>query len=173
MYNNDKINISKEFVKVVGKILKQKYSLVKEIKITKTNIPDFMTTNGIWIEVKYLTNNNINNVINILRNYLSHNNEIKEKIVFVINFSKDSFYSNTISKLYYSSNINNQINIIFIENLLYLCDDDELKTNLIQCLDYSTENIVPQDLDNNIKAIKAEIITKFFIFFNSLKLFNQ
>ena len=153
MYNNDKINISKEFVKVVGKILKQKYSLVKEIKITKTNIPDFMTTNGIWIEVKYLTNNNINNVINILRNYLSHNNEIKEKIVFVINFSKDSFYSNTISKLYYSSNINNQINIIFIENLLYLCDDDELKTNLIQCLDYSTENIVPQDLDNNIKQL--------------------
>lgn len=156
MYNNDKVNIGKKFENVVSKILSKYVYLVndsdREININNFRA-DFKTESGVLIEVKYLTNNNINNVIVFLRNYLAHNNVVNNKIVFVFNISKENLCLNNILKSHYIYNFDNQFNIIFIENLLYLCDDDELKTSLIQCLDYSTENIIPQDLDDNIKEL--------------------
>ena len=155
MYNNDKVNISQKFENVVGKILSKNFYLVNDRELNINNFrSDFKTESGVLIEVKYLTNNNINNVINILRNYYAHYNAENNKLVFVFNISKENLFPNNILKLNYFPNNNNQLNIIFIENLLYLCnDDDELKTSLIQCLDYSTENIIPQDLDDNIKEL--------------------
>lgn len=157
MHNIDKFTISKKFENVVGEILNKNFYLVNDRELNLNNFrADFKTESGVLIEVKYLTNNNINNVINILRNYYAHYNVENNKIVFVFNISKENLLPNNILKLNYFPNNNNQLNIIFIENLLYLCnDDDELKTSLIQCLDYSTEEIIPQGLDDNIKKLMS------------------
>ena len=154
MYNNDKVNISQKFEHVVGEILSKNFYLVNDRELNINNFrADYKTESGVLIEVKYLTNNNINNVISILRNYYAHHNVVNNKIVFVLNISKENLCVNNILESHYFLNDNNQLNIIYIENLLYLCDDDELKTSLIQCLDYSTEKIFPQDLDDNIKEL--------------------
>ena len=154
MYNNDKVNISQKFEHVVGEILSKNFYLVNDRELNINNFrADYKTESGVLIEVKYLTNNNINNVISILRNYYAHHNVVNNKIVFVLNISKENLCLNNILESHYFLNDNNQLNIIYIENLLYLCDDDELKTSLIQCLDYSTEKIFPQDLDDNIKEL--------------------
>lgn len=139
------------FERVVGNILKENYDIIKEPLHSNSKLYDFRTRNGVNFEVKYTSQSDMLSFSKYLRNLVVHNSisELDETI-FVANVIKsESSLPNTIAsldgKIFY---------ILTIENLLYLCGDDEkLRQELVNCLHISTENIVPQPLDNNIQKL--------------------
>lgn len=150
--NQHRINLvrSHYFEIVVGEILKEHFNITKELPQDK-KLYDFVTTNGINIEVKYTSNPSLLSFSNHIRNYISHHYLTElDKTIFVANVIKDDL--NLPNKI----NIHNVkfINILTLENLLYLCkDNEEKRQQLTKCLTISTENITPQPLDKNLEQM--------------------
>ncbi len=141
------------FSLVVEKILKQHYSIEPQFKsksLQQMNRFDFLTSNGINIEVKFSNQDNILNLSQYFRNLLTHfPSEILEKTIFITNVVyKDTF-------VFPLTNVfGRNLNLISLENLLYLCKDNEkLKTELLYFVKYSTEDVVPLSLDENIEFL--------------------
>lgn len=144
-----------KFEKVVGEILIKHYKLKNMETIAKNQICDFETEDGVIIEVKYSMQNNLIKFLHSINNILLiHGENIKNEIIFVTNLTSED--NERIDEIKHLSieRFNKTLNIIYLENLLYLCDGDEdLKTSLIQCINFSTEKIVPRDIDDNVKQL--------------------
>ena len=142
------------FERVVGNILKENYDIIKEPFYSKSKLYDFRTKNGVNFEVKYTSQSDMLSFSKYLRNLVAHSSISElDKTIFVANVIKsESSLPNTIinldGKIFY---------ILTIENLLYLCGEDEkLRQELVNCLHISTENIVPQPPDKNIQDLISD-----------------
>lgn len=141
------------FSLVVEKILKQHYSIESQFKsksLQQMNRFDFLTSNGVNIEVKFSNQDNIFNLAQHFRNFAAHCSvDMFEKTIFITNIAyKDTFVSPFTNKF------GENLNIISLENLLYLCKDNEkLKSELLSFIKHSTEDITPLPLDKNIEVL--------------------
>lgn len=152
---NKLFNKNNEFMfsQVVEKILKQHYRIDSQVNVkTLQGMErfDFLTSNGISIEVKYSNQDNIFNLAQYFRNFLAHCSvDMFEKTIFITNIIyKDTFVAP------FENGFGKCLNIISLENLLYLCKDNEkLKTELLSFVRYSTEDVIPLPLDDNIEKL--------------------
>ena len=150
-----------KFEKVVGKILEQRYQL-SDIGQSSQWL-DYKLANGVYIDVKFSRYNDANSFIKRIHMQLHQKNALNiEKYIFVTNyFGQKEFTPNEEkrSKL-------TKLNIITLENLLYLCEDNEpLKIELLSCIPFSTENLTATEIKSDIldlleSARKHEIQTK-------------
>lgn len=131
------------FEKTVGKILSGHYKLKEQPFNRQTDTYDFETANGVPIEIKYSLRNNFNRFLTLAKNFHGQNNG---KLIFVTN----TFFPQEIKEEYKLQN-GPDLKIITLENLLYLCgDNEELKADLFSCIEFSTETATPLPLDGEI-----------------------
>lgn len=129
------------FMQVVEKILKQHFDIRSEVSSSKMQNAqryDFLTSNGINFEVKYSIQDNILNIAQYFRNILAHyTGDVFEKTIIITNLVyKDAFAGP------FKNGFGKYLKIISLENLLYLCkDNEELKTELLTFVRYSTEDL--------------------------------
>ena len=136
---------------VVGEILKEHFFITKELPLGNGRHSDFTTSNGINIEVKYTNQPSLLSFAHYIRNFIAHHSIAElDKTIFVANVIKDDInLPNTI--IQHNGKI---LLILTLENLLYLCkDDEEMRQQLTKCLSISTENLTPQPLDKNLEQL--------------------
>lgn len=137
---------------VSGQILKKHYKLEGEniLEIGKSKYYDFKASNGILFEVKYVNNGGLLDLGKILRNSLVHIPiDIAQKLVIVSNITVDLDISESLYEFG-----KYRPKLITLENLLYLCgDDDNLRSELLLCINQSTENIVPMPLSQTVEEV--------------------
>lgn len=141
------------FEKVVGKIISLGYNLNSDVKNDNFGF-DYLTSNGVKLEVKYNSKNDFYHFLLLIRNLYAHQVVDKENLIFVTNTSAYlEDYTDDCKRMreIIDKFTSNNLHIISLENLLFLCqDDEELKTELLSCLDFSTESILPMPLDESI-----------------------
>lgn len=160
---NEFTNKAMNFEKVVGKIL-SKLCKINTVKISCDANYDFVTDNGIKIIVKYLRNAKHNIFLKYIRDFVAHRGTTEfDNVIFVSNFIHDDIPVDIGDKtLKKETEKTNTIlwldgiitNFITINNLLFLCEDDEaLKIELLNCIDFSTENVTPFPLGKNVARL--------------------
>ncbi len=148
---NNYLNILNQpirFELIVGRILGKYYHIESSSLdgFSRDRFYDFKLNNGIYFEVKYVRNGGNLNFIRLVKNYFAHlKYDNPNKIIIVSNITRDE-------NLSFSIEIDDEkIKIITLENLLYLCkDDDFLRSELLLCLNTSTENVISRPLDKEI-----------------------
>lgn len=147
MQETSYIQKSRIFHEVVEKILSKHYFIEKAepivVKDGKQNYrADFMTDQGVYIEVKYFARNDFSSLMGF-KTILQSMGEDKN-FILVVNLFSATVHNGiirTINKYF-------DFPIISLENLLYLCDGDkELKSELLSCIDFSTDGVIPLALD--------------------------
>ena len=140
---NKKLTKPLMFERVVEKILKRHYKLEEPYNINPKIHYDFKSNNGILFEVKYVNNGGLLDLGRVLRNFLAYIPiEITQNLVVVSNITVDLDLSESLYQFEQY-----RPKIITLENLLYLCgDDDNLRAELLLCIEKSTEDIVPRTL---------------------------
>lgn len=175
--NFDIINKAMRFEKVVGKILSLKYSIKPAETIKDTRV-DYQTSNNVKIEVKYNSKNDVIHFLRLVRNSYAHSFINEERLVFVTNTSGYIDFYNNKHDLITEKSTDYNLHIITLENLLFMCQNNEqLKMELLSCLDFSTEFIVPMQLEYSIlnllegaqKPLKPNIEFIHYSFFDELK----
>lgn len=175
--NFDILNKAMRFEKVVGKILSLTYSIkpAETIKDTRFN---YQTSNNVKIEVKYNSKNDVIHFLRLVRNSYAHSLINEERLVFVTNTAGYIDFYNNKHDLFEEKFTDYDLQIITLENLLFMCQNNEqLKMELLSCLDFSTEFIVPMQLEYNVlnllegaqKPLKSTVESAHYSFFDELK----
>ena len=133
---------------VVRRILEEQY-VVNTVDQTLNGF-DLKTVDNINIEIKYTTRSNLLSFVNSLKFFIeTHPNYALERIIFITSSICEDVFSNQNK-----SDEVKPLNIISLENLIYLCkDNDNLLSELKMCLNFSTENIKPIPLDENVEKL--------------------
>ena len=145
-----------QFETVVGRILSEHYEIEKSSRLLK-RVCDFVTPNNIGIEVKYSSNNTLNILLSSIRNSHAHGIPYLRETIYVTNtYGHDEKLSEIFLKSYDWHPL-----IITLENLIYLCGQDAtLRSELLSCIDFSTENLAPIPLSEEITKLLVEQINK-------------
>lgn len=175
--NFDILNKAMRFEKVVGKILSLTYS-IKPAETIKDTRFDYQTSNNVKIEVKYNSKNDVIHFLRLVRNSYAHSLINEERLVFVTNTAGYIDFYNNKHDLFAEKFTDYDLHIITLENLLFMCQNNEqLKMELLSCLDFSTEFIVPMQLEYNVlnllegaqKPLKSTVESAYYSFFDELK----
>ena len=134
-----------KFESIVCKILNRNYK-INHIARSAYDSYDIVTVNGICFEIKYTSNNSFLDISYSIKKFLGKE-QYNNNIIFVTNLCG------------VNKKIDN-VNFITLENLLYLCNNDNrLISELIRCVEFSTENALMMPLDDNIiNLLKNDII---------------
>lgn len=144
------IQRGRSFEEIIGEIFERNFCLQKNAEPNKYPW-DYVVGDDIKIETiytaypitKHLWRALALDIARIGKQYLL-------STIFVINQSFDTKdVPADISSLY-----GDKINLVSLENLFFLCGDDgNLRSRLAQCLTFSTENVSPRPLDNNVAKL--------------------
>lgn len=131
-----------KFEKVVGKILEQRYQLSHIDNITQWF--DYRLSNGVYIDVKFSRYNDANSFIKRISMQLHQRNALNiEDYILVVNY----FGQKEFTGIQENSGKLHKLNVITLDNLLYLCEDNEsLKIELLSCIPFSTENLTATEI---------------------------
>ncbi|MDE5617642.1 MAG: hypothetical protein K2I36_02225, partial [Ureaplasma sp.] len=148
------LNKAMRFEKVVGKILSLNYNINNGSLYSEKLKFDYQTSNNVKIEVKYNSKNDIFHFLHLVRNYSHDMFTREEKLIFITNTSGYFDYYRKNQDLIAGKFASCNLHIITLENLLFLCQNNEnLKMELLSCLDFSTEFVVPTQLDHSVLCL--------------------
>lgn len=145
---NSTISNALQFHEIAKEIFSYNYKL-KQQPLNKEC--DFRTENNICIEVKYTQQNNFEGILYLIRNFAAHHSLNVNNLIFVTNLCGclEKFQDYRTKNKFLE-----KVNVITLENLLYLCNDNsELKSKLLKCVEFSTEDILPSPLNEKINDL--------------------